>query len=124
MPVIHHPAHPTDGLGGTRFTALAPPSRGSSDTAVWQVEIAPGTPATPHSLTREEAFVVLEGAASVQLDGVASHAQVRCASGGRGGLMLELSSAGGAPVRHLSCLPSGGQERLADGSTSTPPWAE
>jgi mannose-6-phosphate isomerase-like protein (cupin superfamily) len=28
---------------------------------VWIVEIAAGTPATPHCLTREEVFVVMEG---------------------------------------------------------------
>lgn len=124
MPVIHHPAHPTHDLGGTRFTSLATPSRGSSDTAVWQVEIAPGTPATPHSLTREEVFVVLEGAATVQFDGVASHAQVGDAIVVPAELMFELSNAGEAPLRLLCCLPVGGQARLADGSTFTPPWAE
>jgi quercetin dioxygenase-like cupin family protein len=44
---------------------LATPSRGSRDTAVWQVEIDPGRPAVPHTLTREEVFVVLSGIATV-----------------------------------------------------------
>ena len=43
MPVLRAPAAPTHDLGGTRFTSLATPSRGSTDTSVWIVEIAPGT---------------------------------------------------------------------------------
>jgi quercetin dioxygenase-like cupin family protein len=67
MPVIHAPGTPTHELEGARFTSLATPSRGAADTAVWQVELDPGTPPTPHSLTREEVFVVVEGAAWVRI---------------------------------------------------------
>ncbi len=74
MGVITRPAQATHDLGGTRFTSLATPSRGSAETSVWAVEIDPGTPATPHSLTREEVFVVLDGVAATrvgEVDGVA-----------------------------------------------------
>ena len=74
MAVLTAPAAPTHEMGGARFTALASPSRGATDTSVWKVEILPGTPAAPHSLTREEVFVVLEGAASVRLAGDESRA--------------------------------------------------
>ena len=74
MSVLTAPATPTHDLGGARFTSLATPSRGATDTSVWKVEILPGTPTTPHSLTREEVFVVLEGAASVRIAGNRSHA--------------------------------------------------
>src|SRR5690348_6559357 len=74
MAVIPAPAAPTHSLGAALFTSLATPSRGSRETAVWRVEIAPHTPATPHSLTREEVFVVLDGVASVVLDGRQSSA--------------------------------------------------
>src|SRR6185437_1945537 len=87
MPVLTAPATPTHDLGGARFTSLATPSRGATDTSVWKVEILPGAPATPHSLTRE-------------------------------------ANAGAGPLRLLCCLPVGGQARLPDGSTFTPPWAE
>ena len=46
MAVIPAPSAPTHELGGARFTSLATPSRGSSDTSVWLVEIGPGTPGT------------------------------------------------------------------------------
>jgi hypothetical protein len=35
------------------------PSRGSTETAVWTVEIDPGTPVTPHSPTREEGLLAV-----------------------------------------------------------------
>src|SRR6202012_1924675 len=73
MPVLTAPATPTHDLGGARFTSLATPSRGATDTSVWKGEILPGTPAPPHSLTREEVFVVLEGAASVRIAGNETH---------------------------------------------------
>jgi quercetin dioxygenase-like cupin family protein len=124
VPVIHAPARPTHDLGGTCFTSLATPTRGSTDTAVWQVEIAPRTPATPHSLPREEVFVVLDGVASVRLDGVDERALADDAIVVPAGVTLELANDGARPLRLLCCLPVGGQARTADGTTFTPPWAE
>ena len=67
MAIIPGPPAPTHDLGPTRFTSLATPSRGSAETSVWSVEIDPGAPATPHSLTREEVFVVLDGTLTIDL---------------------------------------------------------
>ena len=124
MPVLPAPATPTHDLGGARFTSLATPSRGSADTSVWRVEILPGTPATPHSLTREEVFVVLAGTAAVRLDGVAQQAAPGDAIVVPAGVELELAPAGDDPLALLCCLPVGGQARTADGAVFTPPWAE
>ncbi|HEX7277844.1 MAG TPA: cupin domain-containing protein [Acidimicrobiales bacterium] len=125
MPVIHAPASPTHDLGPTRFTSLATPARGASDTSVWQVEIAPGAPATPHSLTREEVFVVLDGVASVRLDGAETDSAVAGdAIVVPAGVRFELANGGDRPLRLLCCMPVGGQARLDDGTTFTPPWAE
>ena len=123
MPIIHAPTEATHDIGAARFTSLATPSRGSTETAVWQVEIEVGAPATPHSLTREEVFVVLDGIASVRIGAVHGLA-------GRGDAIVvpadtefELSNGGDAVLRLLCCFPVGGQARL-DGATFTPPWAE
>jgi mannose-6-phosphate isomerase-like protein (cupin superfamily) len=124
MPVLAAPAAPTHEVGGTRFTSLATPSRGATDTAVWKVEILPGTPATPHSLTREEVFVVLEGTASVRIAGSAGRAGAGDAIVVPAGAEFELANAGSEPLRLLCCLPVGGQACLADGSAFTPPWAQ
>lgn len=124
MPVIPAPASPTYELPGSRFTSLATPSRGSTDTAVWQVELAPETVSPPHSLTREEVFVVLEGTASVEIDGVEGVASPGDAIVVPSATTFTLSNLGASPLRMLCCLPVGGQAALDDGSAFTPPWAE
>jgi quercetin dioxygenase-like cupin family protein len=124
MAVIPAPEAPTHDLGATRFTSLATPSRGSTDTAVWHVEIEPGTPATPHSLTREEVFVVLAGTASAQIAGVAQTAHEGDAIVVPAATAFALENAGSETLRLLCCLPVGGQAQLDDGSVFTPPWAE
>lgn len=41
MPVVTAPAEPTHEVGGTLFTSLATPTRGSRRISVWQVELPP-----------------------------------------------------------------------------------
>lgn len=124
MPVITAPADATHTLGSTRFTSLATPSRGSQETSVWRVEIAPRTPATPHSLTREEVIVVLNGEATVEIDGVGDAARPGDAIVVPAGVEFALANDGDQPLRLLCCLPVGGQGRIADGDPFTPPWAQ
>jgi quercetin dioxygenase-like cupin family protein len=123
MAVLPAPSGPTHELGGARFTSLATPSRGSTDTAVWSVEIAPGPPGVEHRLTREEVFVVLDGRAEVLLDGEPSCARAGDAIVVPPGVPFALAAAGDRPLRALCCLPVGGQGQLADGEPFTPPWA-
>ncbi len=114
---------PDFAVGGARFTPRVSPSRGATETSVWEVVIEPGTPATPHSLTRDEVFVVLEGEATVAVGAVAGVARPGDAIVVPAGVALALANEGAGPLRLLCCLPVGGQARLADGSLFTPPWA-
>lgn len=123
MSIITAPSTPTHDLGDTRFTSLATPSSGSAETAVWIVEIEPGTPATPHSLTREEVFVVLDGTASVTLDGERGSAATNDAFVVPADTAFEVTNAGPGVLRMLCCLPVGGQARVGD-DLFTPPWAQ
>lgn len=124
MPVIAAPPAPTHDIGTARFTSLATPSRGSTDTSVWRVELAPGAPATPHRLTREEVFVVLAGRAAVRIDGRPAHAGVGDAIVVPAGVPFELAADGDEPLRALCVLPVGGQAQLDGGEPFTPPWAQ
>jgi mannose-6-phosphate isomerase-like protein (cupin superfamily) len=123
MAVIPAPGAPTHELGGARFTALATPSRGSTDTSVWSVEITPGTLGAPHRLTREEVFVVLDGRAEVLLDGVRSTAGPGDAVVVPAGVPFALTAVGRTPLRALCCLPVGGQAQVGEDAPFTPPWA-
>lgn len=123
MPILSTPSSPTHTLPGTTFTSLASPARGSVATSVWRVTIEPGTPATPHEVTREEIFVIVSGRANVRIgeeqgEGAAGDVIVVPPD-----TRFEISNAGGEPLEALCCLPVGGMARLADGSTFVPPWA-
>ncbi|MGY1741193.1 MULTISPECIES: cupin domain-containing protein [unclassified Blastococcus] len=123
MPVVPAPPAPTHELAGARFTSLATPSRGSAETSVWTVELAPGEVGAPHTLTREEVFVVLAGRAEVWLDGESSAAGPGDTIVVPPGVPFALSAAGRDALRAVCCLPVGGQAQLADGEPFTPPWA-
>ena len=124
MAVIPAPAAPTHDLGGARFTSLATPSRGSTDSSVWRVEIDPDTPATPHRLTREEVFVVLSGRAQVRIDGRSAVADTGDVIVVPADVPFELAASGSERMRALCVFPVGGQAMLDDGEPFTPPWAE
>jgi mannose-6-phosphate isomerase-like protein (cupin superfamily) len=124
MAVIPVPAEATHALGSARFTSLATPTRGSQETAVWRVEIAPRTPGTWHSLTREEIFVVLDGEAAVEIGGTPERAYPGDAIVVPAHARFALTNDGDVPLRLLCCLPVGGQGRMPGGEPFTPPWAE
>jgi mannose-6-phosphate isomerase-like protein (cupin superfamily) len=124
MAVIPAPTEPTHALGPTRFTSLATPSRGSAETSVWHVEIEPGTPATPHSLTNEEVFVVLDGEARVRLGDAEAIARTGDAIAVPPSVRFAIAPIGDEPLRMLCCMPVGGRACTDDGAVFTPPWAE
>ena len=124
MPVLPAPRSPTHALPGATFTSLASPARGSLSTSVWRVALAPGTPATPHEVTREEIFIILSGRAKVRIGDERGEAAAGDAIVVPPDTQFEISSAGDQAVEALCCLPVGGRARLADGTTFVPPWAE
>jgi quercetin dioxygenase-like cupin family protein len=123
MAVIDAPSAPTHELDGTRFTSLATPRRGSRETAVWQVEIEPGTDAVPHQMSREEVFIVLAGRAGVVIGSDRSAASAGDAIVVPPLTDFALTNAGDSVLRLLCCLPVGG-EAIAGGARFVPPWAE
>ena len=123
MPMLPAPMTPTHRLGGASFTSLATPSRGTTDTSVWTVDIAPGTAGAVHRLTREEIFVVLSGQARVRLGGVEQHAGTGDTVVVPPGVDFSIEPAGAEPLRALCALPVGGQARVGAADAFTPPWA-
>jgi mannose-6-phosphate isomerase-like protein (cupin superfamily) len=124
MPVIPAPANPTHALDGATFTSLATPACGSMDTSVWHVELAPGHPAVPHELTREEVFIVLSGRARVRLGDELREAGEGDAIVVPRDTPFEIAVAGDEPLCAICCMPAGGEARLADGTTFAPPWSK
>lgn len=123
MPVLTAPTAPTHELPGTRFTALASPSRGTSDTSVWRVEIEPGTTPTRHAVTREEIFVVLAGRAALDIGEDRQLAVPGDAVVVPAGVPFSFGCAGDEPLVALCLLPVGGQAQVPGAAPFTPPWA-
>lgn len=123
MPVLRHPERPTHELGSTRFTSLATPTRGSAETSLWRVHIAPQTPGTPHQVSREEIFHVLAGRAAVRIG------EDRAMAGPGDTILVParttfaIANSDDEALELLCCFPVGGEAILEDGTAFTPPWA-
>jgi len=124
VPHIAKDAAPTFTIPGLTVTGFAAPSRGATETSVWMIELAPGAPATPHTMDREEVFVALAGRATATVaerehDVSAGEALIVPA-----GETFALANPHGEPFRAVVALPVGGRARLVDGDAFIPPWAE
>ena len=69
MPVIRATESPTFDLPGVCFSAYAAPSRGSHELCTWRITVAPGNEGAPHTLDRDETFLVLSGRLQFTPDG-------------------------------------------------------
>jgi mannose-6-phosphate isomerase-like protein (cupin superfamily) len=116
---------PTFDMDGTHVTGYAAPSRGASDTAVWRLRLEAATETPPHSLSREEVFIALAGAATAfiedrRLEVVAGDALIVPA-----GVRFVLANGGAEPFEAVACLPVGATGTiLPDGPTMVAPWAQ
>ncbi|OLB65888.1 MAG: hypothetical protein AUI10_04970 [Actinobacteria bacterium 13_2_20CM_2_72_6] len=110
-------------IPGTEFTALAAPSRGSSEVCTWRLSVAPHHVADqPHTLDRDEIFMVTAGT-------------IRLAEGGEvlgpgdaavvpAGHPILVENPGDEPARAYIAIAAGFTATMADGtSVGTPPWA-
>ena len=122
MPVVTANDAPTFDAGSATITGLASPSRGSTDTAAWRVRFAPDQPSPPHSVSREEIFVVVDGALTVRFNDRNETAEAGGALIVPAGEEIALVAEGG-PAEAVCIMAVGGQA-TADGATFTPPWAE
>src|SRR5689334_10388224 len=108
---------PTFDAGGATITGLASPSRGSADTAVWRVRFHPDRPSPRHAVSREEIFIVLEGAITARFG---DHEETATAGGA---LIVPANeeftlTALGAPAEAVCTMPIGGQA-ISDGTSFT-----
>lgn len=124
MPVLTGPLVATHSLPNAQFTSLATPTRGSRETSVWRVRLEAGGAPVPHSVTREEIFVVLSGTVRVQWEDSAQNAKPGDVILVPPQVRFALACANDQPAEMLCCLPVGGQACLPDGVAFTPPWAQ
>ena len=109
---------------GFTFRPLAVPSRGSTELAVWALEVAPAACSESHSMDREEVFVVISGAVSATVAD-------REVSAGPGDAIivpphatLRIRNDSAEHPARLTVATSVGMRALVDGAAFTPPWAQ
>ncbi|WP_433160606.1 cupin domain-containing protein [Kribbella sp. CA-247076] len=122
MQVIRADEAPKFQLPGVEFTGLAAPSRGSAGLCTWKLAVEPGTGGgEPHTLDRDEVFMVLSGSVQVTPDGEKlgpGDAVVVPA-----GEPIRLTNLGAEPAELYVAITAGFTGTMADGTTIQPPWA-
>jgi mannose-6-phosphate isomerase-like protein (cupin superfamily) len=124
MPIARATEAPTFHLDGLHVVGRAAPSRGSTETAVWEIAIAPGAPGALHSVDREEIFVCLSGRAQALLGAERLELAPGDALVVPAHTPFSLANSGPEPFRAVCVLPVGGKAALPGGEPFTPPWAQ
>ncbi|WP_035805239.1 cupin domain-containing protein [Kitasatospora mediocidica] len=122
MPVITPADATVHDMHNARFSSYAAPSSGSTELAAWQLEITAGTAGVPHTITREEVLLVLDGELRVHVDGTEHTARPGDAVLAPAGSLFAVDNPGDGPARAWVTTTVGLQARLADGTLITPPW--
>ena len=119
MPVLSPADARVHEHGGFTFTSLAVPSRGTTELALWTVEVPPGASSELHSMDREEVFWVAAGAVTAEGVGTAAAGEVLVVPAGT---LFRLANPGPEPAR-LVAVTSAGMRATIGGRTFTPPWS-
>ncbi|CAM5507848.1 cupin domain-containing protein [Kitasatospora aureofaciens] len=115
---------PTFERDGFTFRPLAVPSRGSTELAIWALELAPGVHSETHSMDREEVFVVIEGKVSATVAGEDVLAEAGDAIIVPAHSTLQLRNGCPHDPAKLTAVTSAGMKATVGGVTFAPPWAQ
>lgn len=69
MAVLRHAENRRSETPNAIMTTLASPGQGGAELSVWRVDMQPGAAGPPHSFDVEQVWAMLDGAATVELDG-------------------------------------------------------
>lgn len=123
MHVIASTEAPRFELPGVQFTGLASPSRGSTDVCTWRITVEAGLRSPePHTLDRDEIFMVVAG--TIQLTPDAAALRAGDAAVVPAGAPIQLINPGDEPAEVYVVIRAGFSATMADGSVlESPPWA-
>jgi mannose-6-phosphate isomerase-like protein (cupin superfamily) len=123
MPHIDNAAAPSFDIAGVTFTAVASPSRGTSENAMWRASVAPHTEGVPHHMTREEIIFAVDGTGVVRIAGTDYPLQRGDAFAVPAFTEFQLESATDHPFEALVILPVGGRAVIGTDPAFPPPWS-
>jgi mannose-6-phosphate isomerase-like protein (cupin superfamily) len=123
MSIIRAAEAPRFDLPGVQFTGLASPSRGSEGLCTWRLKVEVGLRNdAPHTLDRDEIFMVVSGTVQLTPDGEklgAGDAAVVPA-----GEAIQIRNLGETEAELYVAITAGFTGTMADGTTVQPPWAQ
>ncbi len=115
---------PTFERDGFTFRPLAVPSRGSTELAIWALELGPGVHSEIHSMDREEVFVVVEG----KVFATVADEDVLAGAGDAiivpADAVLQLRNGCPQNPARLTAVTTVGMKATVGGVTFAPPWAQ
>jgi len=110
-------------LPGVEFTALAAPSRGSAGLCTWKLTVEPGHGGdAPHTLDRDEVFMVLSGTVQLAADG--DKLGPGDAAVVPAGEPIALTNLGEGEAQLIVAITAGFTGYMADGTAVQPPWSK
>lgn len=124
MPIIRAENAPAFTLPSLTVRGLAAPSRGSRETSVWRISVAPGAAGVPHSLDREEIFVALAGSAVATLGEERFELRAGDTLIVPAGQLFALGTASSTAFEALAIAPVGVRATLPGGEPFAPPWSQ
>ena len=122
MPVATLSDAPEFALGDAVFRSLAVPSRGSTQFAIWALELAPGMSGDAHSLDCEEVLVIHSGRISATIGTQDIQAGPGDAVIVPPQTLFVLRNATSEPV-HATAITSAGFRATLGDTTMIPPWS-
>lgn len=112
------------GMPHLTVRGLAAPSRGSTETCVWRMTVAPGAPKRIGTVDHEEIFVVLSGRATVLLDGQEHDLDTGDTLIAPANVTFGIGNPYDEPTEMMVVLPVGGRAIAPGQEPFVPPWAE
>lgn len=124
MPLTTLADAPTFERDGFTFRPLAVPSRGSTELAIWALELEPGADSEVHSMDREEVFVVVEGEVGATVAGEEVLARAGDAIIVPAHAELQIRNACPRNPAKVTAVTSVGMKAIVGGASFAPPWAQ
>jgi mannose-6-phosphate isomerase-like protein (cupin superfamily) len=122
MPVVRAADAVAHHLHGSTFTSYAAPATGSTELCAWRLDVAAGTAGVAHRVTREEVFLLLDGAITATLNGTSALMTAGDVLVVPAGAELRVDNDSAVPASAWVTTSVGLQAELPDGSRISPPW--
>lgn len=125
MPVIRRADARRTETPNAVMTTLASPNQGGAERSLWRVDMRPGQAGPTHTFDVEQVWTVLEGGATVELDGAPFTLALGDTVVMPAGAPRRVQSDASAGLAAIVTAPAGARARLTDGTDKgVPPWAE